>query len=66
MWQWEILSMVRGTATIIFALVFVRLMSALRSAHAEEKFDVSWWTDCRHGWITKEFPAELMRGVTRR
>jgi hypothetical protein len=37
------------------------LFLATGAAHAEEKFDDSWWTDCRHGWITKEFRAELMQ-----
>src|SRR4051794_36696147 len=34
---------------------------ATGAAHAEEKLDDSWWTDCRHGWITKQFKAELMQ-----
>jgi DNA polymerase IIIc chi subunit len=37
------------------------LFLATGTAHAEEKLDDSWWTDCRHGWITKEFKAELMQ-----
>jgi hypothetical protein len=31
------------------------LLLATGAAKAEEKLDDSWWTDCRHGWITKEF-----------
>ena len=37
------------------------LFLATGAAHAEEKLDDSWWTDCRHGWITKQFKPELMQ-----
>ena len=48
----------------LFLTGVAALLMATRAAQAEPK----WWTDCRHGWITKEFeeiegdnpPVEIM------
>ena len=37
------------------------LSLATGTVHAEEKLVDSWWTDCRHGWITKQFKPEVMQ-----
>jgi hypothetical protein len=39
----------RTTIAIALLLALAVLFLAIGAAHAEEKFDDSWWTDCRHG-----------------
>jgi hypothetical protein len=45
----------------LFLTGVAALLLGTGAAKAEEKLDDSWWTDCRHGWITKKFEAEDIR-----
>jgi len=41
-------------AALTMALILMLGIMALRPAQAA---DTAWWSDCRHGWISKEFDA---------